>query len=145
MAVAASILYWALLYSGGPVDGVNVHTHLLNAIIALVDVIFSGVPVRILHFIYPIMFAAVYGVFTGIYFAADGTNAMGDPYIYPVLDYGDSPGSAAGWVLAVVLVMMPIINLLMFGLYSVRFWLTHCLWNRRESSAGGHGEVVELK
>ena len=142
MAVVVSILYWALLYGGGPVDGVNANTHLVNCIIALVDVFFSGVPVRILHFIYPVLFGAVYAVFTGIYFAADGTNAMGDPYIYSVIDYESSPGSAAGWVLAVVLVIIPIIHLLLFGLYSLRFWLTHCLW---VSGPAGDGDITELK
>ena len=133
MAVVVSLLYWALLYNGGSVDGVNANTHLVNAIIALVDVIFSGVPVRVLHFIYPLLFSSAYVAFTGIYFAADGTNARGDPYIYSVIDYESSPGSAAGWVLGVCLFIVPIFHLLLFGLHSVRFWLTYCIWARRES------------
>ena len=146
MAIAASILYWALLYTGGFVDPVDIHTHLVNAVIALIDVVFSGVPVRILHFVYPVLFAITYSVFSGIYFAAGGTNSGGRPYIYSSIDYGNRPGSAAGLVLAVVLVVIPVVNLLLFGLYSARFWLTHCLWARRESSASGEGgEVVELK
>ena len=140
MAVVVSILYWTLLYSGGPVD--NINAHLVNGIIALIDVVFSGVPVRILHFIYPAMFATAYAVFTGIYFAAGGTHPNGNPYIYPVIDYGNRPGLAVGLVVAVVLVMIPIINLMIFGLYSVRFWLTHCLWTRRESR--GDGAITEI-
>ena len=146
MAIVVTILYWSLLYRGGSVDPADVHTHGVNAAIALIDIIFSGVPVRILHFIYPVLFGITYSVFSGIYFAAGGTNARGDPFIYSVLDYGNSPGSAAGWVLAISLVVLPIVNLLLFGLYSVRFWLTHCLWARRETSGSGEdGEVVELK
>ena len=145
MALAVSGVYWVVLYRGEPVDGVNANVHLLNATIALIDVIFSGVPVRILHFIYPAMFAAAYAVFTGIYFAAGGTDPNGNPYIYPVIDYGNRPGLAVGLMLVLVFVVIPIINLVMFGLYSVRFWFTHCLWARRESSAEGDGEVIELK
>lgn len=135
MAVTVCILYWALLYNGGPVDGVNIHTHLLNGIIAVIDVLFSGVPVRFLHFIYPVLFGIVYAVFTGIYFAAGGTNAVGDPYVYRVLDYGNSPGTATAYVVAVVVVFIPIVHLLLFGLYSMRFWISCYIWSRRESSA----------
>ena len=145
MAVVVSLLYWALLYSGGPVDGVNVNTHLVNAIIALIDVFISGIPVRILHFIYGAIFTTAYSTFTGIYFAAGGTNANGDPYIYAVLDYGSNPGSAAGWVLVVVLVIVPVVHLLLFGLHTARFWLTYHLWARREAASSNGGEVVELK
>ena len=136
MAVIVLILYWALIYNGGAVDGVNANTHLVNGIIALIDILFSGVPVRIFHFIYGIAFGATYVVFTGIYFAADGTNEHGDPYIYDVIDYGNNPGSATGWVLAVVLVLLPLVHLVLFGLYTVRFWLTYCLWARKEPQQG---------
>lgn len=132
-AVLVSVLYWTLLYSGGPVDGVNANTHLVNGIFALIDVLFSGIPVRILHFIYPAAFAGVYVTFTGIYFAAGGTNPNGEPYIYSVIDYENSPGSATGWVLAVGLIFIPLFNMLFFGLYTARFWLTYCLWARKES------------
>lgn len=132
-AVLVSILYWALLYSGGSVDGVNANTHLVNAIFALIDVFFSGIPVRILHFIYPSIIGSSYAVFSGIYFAAGGTNVQGDPFIYPVLDYEENPGSAIGWVLAVLLIFIPLINLLFYGLYTVKFWLTYYLWARVES------------
>ena len=133
MAVVVPLLYWTLLYSGGSVDGINANTHLVNGIIALVDVSFSGVPVRVLHFIYPLMFSSAYVVFTGIYFAVDGTNVMGDPYIYPVIDYEKSPGSAAGWVLAGCLIIIPLVNLLLFFLYSVRLFITYQICARRES------------
>lgn len=132
-AVLVSILYWALLYSGGSVDGVNANTHLVNAIFALIDVFFSGIPVRILHFAYPAIIGGGYAVFSGIYFAAGGTNVQGDSFIYPVLDYEENPGSAIGWVLAVLLIFIPLINLLFYGLYTVRFWLTYYLWARVES------------
>ena len=145
MAVTVSIIYWAVIYrSSHALDGVNVNTHLVNGIIALFDILFSGVPMRLLHVVYPVLFAASYAVFSGIYFATDGTNVNGDPFIYSVLDYESSPGSATGWVLVVVLVFVPIVHLLLFGLYTMRFWLTYCLWARRESAQGDMGAAVEL-
>lgn len=138
-AVLVSILYWALLYSGGRVDGVNANTHLVNAIFALIDVFFSGIPVRVLHFIYPAIIGSTYAVFSGIYFAADGTNVQGDPFIYPVIDYESKPGSAIGWVMAVIVFFIPLVNLLFYGLYTVRFWLTYCLWARKEPEETNEG------
>ena len=134
MALIVSLLYWLVIYDGGAVDGVNANTHLINGIVALIDIVFSGVPVRVLHFIYPTLFGATYVVFTGIYHASDGTNVQGDPFIYSVINYEENPGSSTGVVLAVVLLFVPLVHLLVFGLYSARFWLTYCLWARRESS-----------
>jgi len=87
MAFCVLLLYWSLLYRGGPVDGINANTHLTNGLIALVDLWVSGTPVQILHFIYLQAFGVAYAVFTGIYYVAGGTNIGGQPYVYPVLDY----------------------------------------------------------
>ena len=131
-AIAAFILHWTVTYNGARITGVDANTHTVNCIVALIDIFFSGVPVRIFHFIYPVLFGGTYSVFTGIYHAANGTNAQGDPYIYNILDYDDSPGSATGWVLGVPLILAPVLHLLVFGLYSARFWITYYLWKRIE-------------
>ena len=68
-AIAVSILYWAI--------GTIAATHTLNGIIALVDIGITGVPVRILHFVYPVI---SYSVF--INYGAGGTNVFNQ-----VLDY----------------------------------------------------------
>ena len=143
MAVAVCILYWAAIYGGGTIDGVNANTHLVNCVIGVIDIVFSGIPVRLLHFIYAIAFYALYTMFTGIYYAADGTNAQGDPYIYSVIDYGNSPGSASGWVLGIVIVFIPVVHLLVYGLYSARFWLTYWVWSRVEAGQGGQLRTEE--
>ena len=141
MAVIVSILYWAIIYSSSDVlDGVNVNTHLVNGIIAFFDICVSGIPIRFLHIIYPVLFGVCYGVFSGIYFAAGGTNVDDDPFIYSVLDYENHPGTATVWVLITVLVFIPLLHLLMYGVYTVRFWLTYCLWAKRESAE----ETMEL-
>ena len=138
MAVIVSVLYWVVLYRSSHVlDGVNVNTHLVNGIIAFFDICFSGTPIRLLHIIYPVLFAICYTVFTGIYFAADGTNVNDDPYIYSVLDYENDPGTATAWVLIVIMVFVPIMHLLLYGVYTVRFWLTYFLWAKRGTAVEG--------
>lgn len=144
MAAVVAVLYWGLLYRGGPVDGINANTHLVNSLIALVDILISGVPVRLLHFIYPVIFSIAYATFTGIYFAAGGTNPNGDPYIYGVIDYGSTPGPAAGYIIVIVVVVIPLIHLLLFGVYSVRFWITYHIWKRNEPTPPHTEDVTEI-
>ena len=126
-AIAVSILYWALLYRGGTIGHVNIATHTLNGIIALVDIGITGVPVRILHFVYPVIFCSSYSVFTGVYYGAGGTNVFNQTYIYPVLDYESSPGLASGVIVGVSLVFCPLIHLIVWGLYLAREGLLHLL------------------
>lgn len=149
MALLVAVLYWLLLYDGGNVDGINANTHLINAIIALVEIFISGVPVRVLHLYISISFAAIFLVFTGIYHAADGTNLQDDPFIYNVLDYGNSPGTASGWALGVTFAFVPLFHMIVFGLYSIRFWLTYHLWKKLEPQnqlpPTGNEEMGEIR
>ncbi len=128
-AVTATVLYWVVIYDNGDkLNGVNLNTHLTNGILALFDLWFSGTPVRLLHGIYVLSFACVYVVFTGIYYAADGTNAQNEPYIYGVLDYEDSPGTAVAYVLGVVLVFLPLVHVAFYVQYVARYWITYALF-----------------
>ena len=128
MTVGVTILFWSLIYDPETVDdlgydvlgGVNLVTHGVNGLVALADVLFSGIPFRILHVIYPTTFAGAYAVFTGVYHGFNGTNANDNPFIYPVINYGDSPGFASAVVLLTILIYMPIIHLLMYGLFLIR-------------------------
>ena len=131
-AFAVSILYWTIIYSGYRVTSVNINNHTINSVGSLIDVFFSGISVRILHVIYLLMLASAYAVFSGVYYACSGTNLKGDPYIYNILDYDESPGAATGWVLGIVFVFVPLLHLAMFGLFSVRFWITYYLWRKIE-------------
>lgn len=120
------LLYWPLVYTpDSSIDGLNINSHLTNGIMALLDVWISSTPVRILHMIYLQAFGAAYITFSGIYFAANGTNDQGQPFIYSALDYGNSPGLAAGIVVAVVLVMLPIIHLIFYLQYVFRVGCLH--------------------
>ena len=147
-ALIVSILYFSLIYEGGEIDGVNANTHLINAIVALIDIFISGIPVRVLHFYTTLSFSATYIVFTGIYHAAGGTNVQDDSFIYSVIDYGNNPGSALGWALGVTFGIVPLCHLAVYGLYSIRFWLTYYLWKRLEPQSQpptGDEELGEIK
>lgn len=128
LAVGVMILYWALLYeSGDSVNGVNANTHLVNGLIALVEIWISGVPVNMLHLIYTMIFAIVYAIFTGVYFTISGN------IVYPVLDYENRPGGAVGAVLGVVFGLFPLVHIGIFYLqHFAKFWILYFVFGRKE-------------
>ena len=60
--------------------------HAVTAAHAVLDITcISAMPVRILHTYIPMIFGAVYGVFTAVYDMSGGTGSHGEPYIYKVM------------------------------------------------------------
>ena len=127
LAVGVTLLYWTLLrddesdtlYSGG-----NLNVHLINGIVAILDLWIIGIPIHIFHVFYTLLFASTYAAFTGVYFVANGTSREGENYIYPVLDYESNPGLAAGLVVGAAFVVVPIIHGLFIVQYLLRNWVT---------------------
>ena len=142
LAFAVMILYWALLYdSGDTVDGINANTHLVNGLVALVEIWVTGIPVNFLHLIYSVIFGVVYCVFTGIYFAATSEA------VYPgVIDYGRNLGLAVGIQVGVVLGFLPLVHILVFYLqYLARFWILYAIFFKREQAKeNSHEEMQEV-
>ena len=130
MAFIVVVLYWSILYRGGEIDGVNANEHLTNGIIGLVDVWVSGTPIQILHFIYIQAFGVMYSVFSGVYFVANGTDILGNPYIYNVLDYGNNTALAVGLDVGIVVLVLPAVHLFWYLQYAIRFWLVRLI-NRK--------------
>lgn len=52
----------------------DVATHGFNSVISVGELVVSRTPVRWLHVYQPLLVAAVYVAFSGIYFATGGTN-----------------------------------------------------------------------
>lgn len=61
----------------------NVHRHGINSLVALVDVIMLGYPIRILHFVYVIIYGWVYAVVTFLYWLQNPKEHV----IYDQIDY----------------------------------------------------------
>ena len=146
VALSVVVLYWVAIYDEDQeVDGVNANTHLTNGIVAVFDIWFSGTPVRILHFVYPILYGAAFAVFSGIYFAAGGEDPSGNPYIYEVLDYGDNPGLAAGICIAAILVLLPFVHFILYVVYVLRVWCIRLTWKHccNTSNEDSNGDVYK--
>ena len=76
--------------------------HGANVVYALLDRVFTALPVRLLHVWHVMVYGAIYAVMTGIHFAAGG-----DP-IYPMLDYYDAPGMAVAFLVGLMFVGAPL-------------------------------------
>ncbi|XP_078681801.1 protein rolling stone-like [Branchiostoma floridae x Branchiostoma belcheri] len=98
----------------------DVAVHILNAVVALLDIMVCGIHVRLLHVVYPMCFGLTYVVFAVIYWAADGKDAKGNPYIYSVIDFSGDPGLAAGACVGLILLAVPLSHLFLYGLYRLR-------------------------
>ena len=101
---------------------VSVSLYTLPGVYLLCDMaLVSGIPVRLAHVYQPMAFLILYAVFALVYWAAGGTGETGQqPYIHPVLDYGHSPGRAAGWTFEAVFMGAPALHVLVFVVYKVR-------------------------
>ena len=133
-AAAITILYWTLVYEPHSKHNFfsidSLHIHLINGVLALVDLWLSGVPVRIYHALHSVLFAVSYVVFTGVYYAAGGTDPAGNSFIYPFLNYKSNAGSAIGLGIICALVLMTIIHFFFYLQFIVRNWIT-CYIQRR--------------
>ncbi|XP_053662615.1 protein rolling stone-like [Anopheles marshallii] len=119
LSVCITIIYWAILHNETmPVDPNNILIHACNCVFMFLDLIIVAYPVRIWHVLQPITFGLVYCVFSLIYYAADGTDRFGRPYIYNVLDWNE-PGKAMVTVVGTILLAM-IVHMLMFAIYKLR-------------------------
>ncbi|XP_078681704.1 protein rolling stone-like [Branchiostoma floridae x Branchiostoma belcheri] len=99
-------------------------THILNTVFVLVDVLVCGVPVRVFHALYPVLFGVAYIVLYAIRWAVTGT------VVYWFLDFSKPVLSSAA-VLGFVLVALPLFHLLFYGLYLLRCRLLTWLSDRK--------------
>lgn len=86
-------------------DILSIHAHGINAALATCDILLSLVPFNALHFLYPCIVTLNYVFFSGIYYAAGGKNESGDPYIYSLLNYGES--LVRSIIAAILLIFLP--------------------------------------
>ncbi|XP_078658225.1 protein rolling stone-like [Branchiostoma floridae x Branchiostoma belcheri] len=123
--ICVTLLYWILLR--GDNSAGSILTHSVNSVTIVIDVMLSGLPCRLLHFIYPSTFGLVYIIFSVIYWAAGGTGLYDYPFIYPYLDYGGRPDLAAIVAVLGVLVAVPLCHCIVFALALTREGLVRLL------------------
>ncbi|XP_066158615.1 protein rolling stone-like [Euwallacea fornicatus] len=123
VAFTISIIYWSLIFKaeGANFTAMNFIVHGLNSIVVLLDLCIVCHPVKIFHFIYPLLLALCYTIFSITFYVAGGTTKTGSRYIYPILKW-DQPGRTTG-ICAGVMVLMIFLHLFTFLLYKLRMRL----------------------
>ncbi|KAK6993497.1 protein rolling stone [Biomphalaria glabrata] len=86
-AVMVCIWYWTSVHKGREITAIRLNTHGVAALYILLNMVVTRIPLRVLHFVYPVIFGVAYTLFSAIYYSMDGTNQTGDRYIYSVLDW----------------------------------------------------------
>ena len=117
-AICITILFWAALAPsatpGSLGDPFNIAIHAVNSVLFLIEVFVIAFPMRLLHFVYPMIFGIAYVIATLIFHATGITSA-----VYPVLDWENDPGIAAAFSVGGV-VGAVIVHSGMFGLHYLR-------------------------
>ncbi|XP_067944559.1 protein rolling stone-like [Watersipora subatra] len=121
--ILISLLFWSLIYNEDyPIYADTYVTHGVNGLYVLIDIWITAMPVKILHVYLPFLLGLSYIIFSIIYDYSGGTNALGMPYIYSVLDWSDGvtwPLIYCGGAAVVVI----IIHFIFYGCFKLRVWL----------------------
>ena len=135
LAVAVTILYWSLQSTGDtfPSDpGANVHVHLVNGCVAVLDVWIAGFPIHIFHFLYTFLFMSSYAVFNQVQYATNNTITLKEKS-YPIFDYGSKHGLAVGVVFGISFGLLPLVHAIFIFQYLCRNWITTQLHKRLQA------------
>ncbi|KAJ2948091.1 hypothetical protein O0L34_g9888 [Tuta absoluta] len=133
MSLLITLLYWVLLFHPEMIhlEGIRLFildlmTHGVNSILVMVELLASRTPVRLLHIWQPLGVGIWYGLFTLIFFCAGGTDALGNPFIYEILDWR-RPGQSS-IIVALSAVALIILYCLTYGIAYGRDKLTKVIF-----------------
>ena len=134
-----------LISASKPMTSVNIATHVINSFYVILNISVTGMPKRILHVWFSVIFALIYALFTVFYYLAGGTNHNGNPYVYPVLDWR-KPGSAILYCLPVCFVLVPVVHLILYGIHRLKlFTYEKCDCCKRQTGYQRDSTTVEMK
>ena len=111
-----------LISASKPMTSVNIATHVINSFYVILNISVTGMPKRILHVWFSVIFGMIYALFTVFYYWAGGTNHNGNPYVYTVLDWR-KPGSAILYCALVFFVFVPVTHLILYGIHRLKVFI----------------------
>mmetsp|Transcript_9659 Transcript_9659/g.18542 ORF Transcript_9659/g.18542 Transcript_9659/m.18542 type:complete len:305 (-) Transcript_9659:162-1076(-) len=86
------LLYWMLVYTGGPVTVLSCHVHGVNWVMMLIDRFFSEQPAYFMHCYQAQLYALVYFIWSVIqYYGQVDNGSKAGTAIYNATDYGKDP------------------------------------------------------
>ena len=120
--IIVTIVYFSALF---PYIGVtkgfihDLDVHAFNTLQIFIDMAIIARPVRLLHAIYPLIYGAIYLIFSVIYWSQDKKNNV----LYPgVLDWNQPERTGLNMVLLAVL-GIPLLQMILFGIFRLRLYV----------------------
>jgi len=94
------------------------HIHVINSVLLLIDIFMVAFPTRFLHFIYTMIYGVLYTLFLLILHLTNYNSA-----VYTQLNFAESPGTTAMWLVIAVIVLPLGLHSIIFGLYHLRVFI----------------------
>eukprot|EP00058_Branchiostoma_floridae_P009274 XP_002594762.1 hypothetical protein BRAFLDRAFT_122805 [Branchiostoma floridae] len=119
-ALTISILYYSAM--GGDTSTNNSWLlHIMNSVIVVTDVLICGIPTRIAHVIYPLLYMVTYLLFVYWISSLDGFKKYGQ--VYAFLDFAGKTKRTAYMIVAMIIFVVPAFHLVVYVLYRCRLAL----------------------
>lgn len=120
-AFIVTLIYFSALFPQRGISYlsvVDINLHLMNSVVVILEFIVAALPVRLLHGVYLFLYGLIYIVFSVIYWSVDHSHVL-----YPgVLDW-NYPGRTMGYMLLLAFVGIPLLQSLLFGMYSLKLFI----------------------
>lgn len=117
-------------------DANSILKHAINSVYALSNLIISAKAVRLLHVYQAVLLSVLYTVFSAIYQEAGGGT------IYEILDWNKMPNTVL-LTIATALIVVPLIHLLCFTIYSIRVFASNsCHQTKTVSDVNSAGTTL---
>lgn len=132
-------MYWSFVSSADKTpNAISIHQHAVNSVLATIDLMICGVPIRLLHFIY----AAGYGVFyIMVTLILHGLGKQSRFYV-GLMDWKEYPGKSVWISLGVLLIGTPILHCVSYFIYLLREKIREALVDNGEACSEGSEAVA---
>lgn len=115
-------------------SALNYFNHINNSLLMMLDLFVVAHPIRLLHFIYPLLFVLFYGFFSIIYYWAGGLSRQDTDFIYGSLDW-NKPGQTTV-INFFCMIFFVLLHTFCWGLYQFRLWLHSKFYPPEDHSEG---------
>ena len=133
LSILVSIMYFLIIYNPEKdhLGLTNISRHVLNSVFILFDFTFNSLPVKLVHIVWPLIFAVAYIIHTMVFWYAVSPP---ENYIYPVVDW-DKPTTTIKLLLFLVLASL-LIQSLLIGAFRTKcyFFKFREHWTQRENA-----------
>lgn len=96
-------------------DAASILVQIFSAFYVIGNILVGSKETRLLHVYQPVAFLFVYTFFFNMIYSLANERA-----IYPNMDWFKAPGFGVLWLFGLIFVIVPLVHLLVFGLYWLR-------------------------